>query len=259
MPPQDAPRFWNAAGYPADKVSRILFEGAQTDTGDFSSEQKACLEVFRSIREVTQAPIFIQENSQVALINFGSRLKTCGYLFRDREGIIVSVSDRVPTRALFHELCHFKLRWVDKVPHLQLPRSAFGRAAQSLLNNELDHLEIVPREIEVFGKKAEKIWAKRWSDFPKNTGRQAWPTIAIRTLCATVALQPESRTKVAKTARRLGLQEKADSFAREMMKLRPDRSAMVRFALEAFEIKASGGMLQVESPNDGRPSIEFIS
>lgn len=259
MTSQDAPRFWNAAGYPADKVSRILFEGVQTDTGDFSSEQKACLEVFRSIREATQAPIFIQENREIALLNFGTGLNTCGYLFRDREGIIVSVSDRVPTRALFHELCHFKLRWVDKIPYLQLPRSTLGHQVQHLLNNQLDHLEIVPREIEVFGKMADKVWAKRWSDFPKNTGRQAWPTIAIRTLCATVALQPENRKKVAKTARRLGLQEKADSFAREMMKLHPDRSAMVRFALEAFGIKATSGMLQVESPNDGRPSIEFIS
>lgn len=263
MSAQDLTKLWDKQGYPVTPESRPLFHNLNEILPDGPTpEQQACLDLYETIRQHVQAPIFTQENPGLARAWFGTRLKTAGYLFNDREAIIVSITDRIPTRTLFHELSHLKLRWVDRFPQLTLPDPRRNKPVEKLLNNELDHLEFLPREFEIFGPRAREKWTKEYSQFPSTRGpidkALAFPLVAIRSLLAQHVLLPPHRKKINQTARRLELQSEVDAFVKGMTKLSPNRSDMIKFALDQFQISRSGAKIRTESPDTGKPLIQTI-
>lgn len=151
-------------------------------------------------------------------------------------------TDNIGLRTVTHELQHIHRYWVEGVPQLQPqgPAIAGNRGFCQAIENEIEHLVIVPRERELgFAGDSKGHWnavsRHRWESYP-------WPNLSdadkrcfalMGRLDLELAPDPKVHDLARAKLKEMGLTDEAEKFAEKILKTvsHPPsaRSCLVRF------------------------------
>ncbi|MGU7778665.1 hypothetical protein [Burkholderia sp. PU8-34] len=177
--------------------------------------------------------------------------------------LLISAADQFPPGAVFHELQHILRFLVEGVPCLvdcqdyELWNPEMGTAL-TRHDNALEHLVIVPRELEVFAERRahwEAVIARVWAGIGAGEGSD----VARRQLgmACWVFLQlvmPESPSvdSARRILQRSGAMESAERFCQALRPALVDKSAAIRVWFEHQGIPLEMASLKYFVPREGR-------
>lgn len=165
-------------------------------------------------------------------------------LYCDHERAYVSVPDPtdVNPNAVLHELLHLERYWVEGVPQLE-PVHDIGQNVEALsaIDNNLEHLIIVPRERD-YGYDPSPYWSTiclatiRELDRPNASPNWLQGAAVAMLITASLTTDEVARGAVQKALQSKGLLEFSESALHRIVRQRATKPRMARAALKAAKI-----------------------
>lgn len=223
-----------------ERIPRTLWQSVaevQKRTGITARVSLPTFELLRDFPHLSRAPALLD-------------------IWPEEKSIMVWVqSPDIPPHFLAHELIHLRRNILESVPRLMPLPHAAERELVFGMENDLEHLFIIPEEISLFPE-AEAHWAAGYRGIVARAGADPldwfrhW-TVINTTLPRQAGLIEDAAARL----RALGLIEEAEAFRSAVVQAMPDKRRMLDVALSCFHELARDTAIHRYAAEDGTLTV----
>jgi len=175
--------------------------------------------------------------------------------------ILIGTATYFPDASVFHELQHIRRILVDGIPRIVVcedfePWSPQLSTAMTRLDNNLEHLVIVPMELRTYPKR-RAYWKRRLEKMIAGLTATKMPEyerhrFAMLGLLLVDQMLPDDklRSAVVSVLRKFGIEERGERYSAEAIAKLPVKEKLVRTTFDYFELPRAAGCLEyIDSQN----------